>query len=98
MRRLKLCFFAALFAALTALKLLCPLLTETLQQQVWSAAQCDVDYTETLTAMGRSFVVGGAGEELISALGFDRQEDIPASTEGLGIQSEDAEPVSAVLP
>lgn len=79
MSRLKACFFAALFLALTALKLLFPSATEAVRSKLMSAAQCDVNYTETLTAMGRSFVDGEAADELISALGLFIQERVPAA-------------------
>ena len=79
MSRFKACFFAALFLAFTALKLLFPGETEAMSSKLWSAAQCDVNYTEALTAMGRGFVDGEAADELISALGLHVQDKVPAA-------------------
>lgn len=81
MSRLKAVILAVIFAALTMLKILCPAATNELRTRLWSAAECEADYSETLTAMGRSFSKGGAAEELISALGLFQQEKIPAATE-----------------
>lgn len=81
MSRLKAFIFAMIFAALTVLKITCPTITDELRTRLWSAAECEADYSETLTAMGRRFSKGGAAEELISALGLFSQERIPAATE-----------------
>ena len=89
MSRFKACFFTALFLALTALKLLFPNATEAVRGKLWSAAQSDVNYTETLTAMGRSFVDGEAADELISALGIYTQERVPAAMDELSEAGED---------
>lgn len=90
MNRFKACFFAALFLALTAFKIMCPSVAETMRSKLWSAAQCDMDYTETLTAMGRSFADGSAADELISALGLNIQEKVPAAVDGQSAPGEDA--------
>lgn len=82
MSKLKAFIFAALIAALTLVKILSPALTEELRTRLWSAAQCEADYAGALTAMGRSFSKGEAAEELISALGLDEQEKLPAAAEG----------------
>lgn len=82
MNRFKVCFFAALFLALTAFKIMFPNVAESMRSKLWSAAQCDMDYTETLTAMGRSFADGAAADELISALGLNIQDKVPVAVEG----------------
>lgn len=79
MSRLKAFIFAAAIAVLTMLKILCPTVTDELRTRLWSAAQCEADYTEALTAMGRSVSKGEAADELISALGLFSQEKIPAA-------------------
>lgn len=81
MSRLKAFIFAVIFAALTMLKILCPTVTDELRTRLWSAAQCEADYTGALTAMGRSFSKGEAAEELISALGLFSQENVPVTAE-----------------
>lgn len=90
MSRAKVCFFSLLFLTLTALKLLFPDLTQDMRAELWGAAQCDMDYTETLTAMGRCFAEGEAADKLISALGLDTRKNIPAAAGENAASGEDA--------
>lgn len=75
MKRSRTVIFAAVFAALTAVKIFCPEQTAALRAQARSAVERDMDYTQTVSAMGRRLLEGGAGEELIAALGFGGAEE-----------------------
>lgn len=100
MKKSRTVIFAAVFAALTALKIFCPEQTAALREQARSAVERDMDYSRTVTAMGKRLLEGAAGEELIAALGFGRAEEervYAGNTDELPEKQSAAEPDAAAI-
>ncbi len=83
MERIKIYAASAVFLFLTAIKLLFPDYAETVRTQVHSIIEHDDDYTAMVQTLGRSLSESRLGDELVAALGIDKETaaDIPQEPE-----------------
>lgn len=75
MERIKIYAASAVFIALTAMKLLFPANAEALREQIFEIIDHNDDYAAMVQTLGRKISEGRLGNELVEALGIEREQE-----------------------